>query len=135
MTAVAFGVLDTSVGLIAEDLRRYGEDDVARWVMGCSDDELLRVCSVADWLLLRGQALPCGSSMMVAKACALAAVYVCEGKPRNLCRRRRMPASAGAATDEHSPDADRRPDLMAQLSAGRDYGVGQDARDFWSATK
>ncbi|MEV6644354.1 hypothetical protein [Amycolatopsis sp. NPDC051371] len=135
MTAVAFGVLDTSVGLIAEDLRRYGEDDVALWVMTCSDDELLRVCSVADWLLLRGQATTSGSSMMIAKACAVAAVYVCEGKPRNLRRRRRMPASAGTAPDEHSPDADRRPDLMAQLSTGRDYGVGQDARDFWSAPK
>jgi hypothetical protein len=132
ITAVTFGVLDTGVGSIAEDLRRYGEDDVALWVVACSDDELLRVCSVADWLLLRGQALPSGSSMMIAKACALAAVYVCEGKPRNLRRHRRMPASAA---DEHSPDADRRPDLMAQLSAGRDYGVGQDARDFWSATK
>jgi hypothetical protein len=133
MTAVVFGVLDASVGLIAEGLRRYSEDDVAFWVVTCSDDELLRVCSVADWLLLRGPALPSGSSMMIAKACALAAVYVCEGKPRNLRRRRRKPASAGAAPDEHSSDADRRPDLVAQLSAGRGYGVGQDARDFWSA--
>jgi hypothetical protein len=135
MTAVTFGVLDSSVGLIAEGLRRYGEDDVALWVIACSDDELLRVCSVADWILLRRPALPSGSSMMITKACALAAVYVCEGKPRNLRRRRRMPASAGAAPDERSPDVDRRPDLMAQLSTGRDYGVGQDARDFWSATE
>jgi hypothetical protein len=29
MTAVVFGVLDASVGLIAEGLRRYSEDDVA----------------------------------------------------------------------------------------------------------
>ena len=135
MNAVAFGVLDASVGLIAEDLRCYGEYDVASWVIACSDDELLRVCSVADWLLLRGPALSSGSSMMLAKACALAAVYVCEGRPRDLRRGRRMPASAGTAPGEHSPDADRRPDLMAQLSADRGYGVGQDARDFWRATE
>jgi hypothetical protein len=39
------------------------------------------------------------------------------------------------APGEHSPDADRRPDLMAQLSADRGYGVGQDARDFWRVTE
>lgn len=131
MTAVVFGVLDASVNLVAEGLRRYGEDDVALWVLKCSDDELLRVCSVADWLLLRGPALPSGSSMMIVKACALAAVYVCEGEPRDLRRRRRKPASSGTVPDQHSSDADRRPDLMAQLSAGHGYGVGQDARDFW----
>lgn len=122
-------MLNTTVDLIVHELRRYGEDAVAEWAAQCSDDELMRVCSVADWLLLRGPELPSGASMRVGKACALAAVYVCEDRPRELKRRHRLPLPAPPAA---LPGHGRAPDPMAQLNAPRDYGIGQDARDFWT---
>ena len=67
-------MLSSSVGDIAVDLLRYGEPDAADWLLLCSDDELVPVCSVADWLLYHGPVQPSGSSMMIGKACALATV-------------------------------------------------------------
>jgi hypothetical protein len=105
-------LLSARVDDIAEDLRRYGEDDTAVWVLSCSDDELVRVCSVADWLLYHGRSSPSGGSMMIAKACALAAVYVREGSPRDLRRSRRGPAW-GAPTP---PSGGRRPGYRRDAS-------------------
>ena len=120
-------VLSAGVESVAEDLRQYGEDATAAWVLGCSEDELVRLCSVADWLLFNGPATPSGASMMIAKACALAAVYVREGIPRNLARSRRG-APSGIAVPS---SGGRRPDYALQKAAPRDYGVGDDARAFW----
>lgn len=113
---------------VAEDLWRYGEDETAAWMLGCSDDELVRVCSVANWLLNHGPTLPSGDSMMIAKACALAAVYVREATPRDLRRSRR-----GKPSGAKIPSRDGRwPDYALQKSVPRDYGVGDDARNFWT---
>jgi hypothetical protein len=121
-------VLSARVEDIAEDLRRYREDQTAAWVLNCSDDELVRVCSVADWLLYHGPGRSAGASMMIAKACALAAVYVREGAPRDLARSSRGKQSGAGAP----PSAGRRPNYELQKSVPRDYGVGDDARRFWT---
>lgn len=113
---------------MSRDLIEYGEDETARWMLTCSDDDLIRVCSVADWLLLDGPAHQSGSSMMIAKACALAAVYVREGAPRELRRSRRRKVEGLPPV----PRLGRRPDYRAQMRFPRHYGVGDDAKAFWA---
>lgn len=120
-------MLATKAEYIAHDLLEFGEPETAEWVVGCTDDELVRVCSVADWLLLRGPTSPSGSSMMIAKACALAAVYVHEGQPRELRRARRRKLDASPV------NGGRFVNHQLQLAAGRHYGVGDDARRYWGA--
>lgn len=109
--------------MIAEDLRRYGEDTVADWVLVCSDDELTRTCSVGHWIYLSGTNL--------ASATALAAVYVREGHPRELVRKRRKHSTtAEGPLLENGRRCSR---------AGRDrasayypfYGVDDDAIEYW----
>ena len=121
-------MLSASAESISRDLIEYGEDDTAPWMLTCSEDDLVRVCSVADWLLLNGPTRPSGSSMMIAKACALAAVYVREGAPRELRRSRRSKVEGLPPV----PTPGRRPDYHLQMQAPRHYGVGDDARTFWS---
>lgn len=123
------GVLSASVEMIHRDLQAYGEAQVADWMLACSDEELVRVCSVAQWLLYHGPSQPTGASMMLAKACALAAVYVCEGRPRDLARSRRIKVKDQLPV----PTMGRRPDYVLQNRLGHEYGVGDDARSFWSA--
>ena len=123
-------MLSVGVEDIAEDLRRYDEPETAEWVLGCSDDELVRLCSVADWLTLHGPAAPSGASMMILKATALAAVYVREGSPRDLKRSRRGKASGRIS----SPSGGRRPNYRLQVAAPREYGLGDVARRFWAET-
>lgn len=124
----AAGVLTAGVESIAEDLRRYGETDAAEWVLGCSDDELVQICSVAEWLLYHGPASASGASMMILKACALAAVYVREGSPRALARSRRGKPSGALVP----PSGGRRPKYQLQSAVAHDYALGDDARSFWS---
>ena len=101
-------VLTTGAALVAADLQRYGEPATAAWVLTCTDEELVRICTVADWLLHHGPGPASGASMMIARACALAAVYVHEGGPRDLARSRRGPGTGTA------PDSGwRRPDPQA----------------------
>jgi hypothetical protein len=126
-------VLSAQVGVIAENLLRYGEPEASGWLLSCSDDELVRVCSVADWLLLHGPKEPSGSSMMIAKACALAAVYVREGSPRALARPRRLPAAAVPALVATEDIKRRRPRHDLQTAAPRHYAVGDDARAAWQS--
>jgi hypothetical protein len=121
-------MLSASVESIARELVEYGEDDTAAWIVDCSDDELVRVCSVASWLLFHGPTVSSGASMMIAKACALAAVYVREGGPRELKRSRRRKVEGRAP----APPSARRPDHQRQAQVPRDYGVGDDARAYWS---
>jgi hypothetical protein len=99
-------VLSASVESISRDLVEYGENDSALWMMACSEDDLVRVCSVADWLLLHGPTAPSGASMIIAKACALAAVYVREGAPRELrhSRRRKVEGLPPVPTPGRRPD-------------------------------
>ena len=122
-------MLSASAGRIAEQLWRYDEDETALWVLDCTDDELLRVSSVASWLVFNGPGTAKGS-MMLAKACALAAVYVREGAPRELARENRR--SALPATTPGAPSAAaRRPPLAPISGPGKEYGVGDDLRRFY----
>ncbi|TKV56906.1 hypothetical protein FDO65_18880 [Nakamurella flava] len=120
-------MLTTGVDMVAEALDRYGEAATAEWILTCTDDELVRVCAVADWLLSDGPSTATGRSMMIGEACALAAVYVREGSPRQLARSRRGPGIGRVVP----PDGGRRPDHRLQASVPGDYGVGRDLRDFW----
>jgi hypothetical protein len=118
-------VLTASAETIAADLRQYGEDATADWLLACTDEELVRVCSVGEWLLYHGPSTRSGS-MLIAKALSLAAVYVREGAPRDLARSRRRRLDS-------RPDRDdgRRPDHVLASGVPYAYGVGDDARAFW----
>jgi hypothetical protein len=115
---------------IARDLVEYGEHDAADWVRSCSDDDLVRICSVADWLLFNGPSTKTGS-MMIAQALALAAVYVREGTPRDLVRSRRKPLPPLSEPERDAIRRGRWVNYQVQEIKPRDYGVGQDARDYW----
>lgn len=110
---------------IAQDLRSFDETETAQWVLDCSEEELVRVCSVADWLLYNGPKSPSGNSMKILKALALAAVYVHEGEPRELRRKRRR------ILEEPKIQGGRLPNWELQRSLPKDYGVGDNAREFW----
>lgn len=43
---------------IARDLLEFGEPEAAEWVQKCTDDELVKVCSVADWLCCTARRQP-----------------------------------------------------------------------------
>ena len=107
-------MLSASTSAICGDSLAYGEDAAASWILTCSEDELVRVCSVADWLLYYGPATASGSSMLPGKACALAAVYVQEGRPRKLARNRRS-ARALHRGDDATPG--RQPNCVLQQEA------------------
>ncbi|MEU4666943.1 hypothetical protein AB0F91_03000 [Amycolatopsis sp. NPDC023774] len=109
-------------------LVQYGEVETAHWVLTCTEDELLRIASVGDWLELRGPSNPSGGGMMPAKALAPASVYVREGKPQDLIRgRRKLTGNVSVVPPEHR---ERHPSFEAGLARPRDYGVGDEARDY-----
>lgn len=120
-------MFSAGVELIAVELDRYGETEAADWILTCTDEELVRVCSVAEWLLARGPRTPSGSSMTYGKASALSAVYVKEGRPRDLARKRRGPGAGRKVTG----DGGREPDYQLQKAKPRFYGVHDDAISFW----
>jgi hypothetical protein len=75
---------------LAEDLWAYGEDDLAVRARELSDQDFERVQVLAgDLLGDERYVTPSGASMLLTKACALAAVEVMEGKHRVLRRQRR----------------------------------------------
>ena len=119
-------MLYASAEVISSDLRQYGESATADWLLTCSDEELVRVCSVGEWLLFNGPGRPSGGSMLFAKALSLAAVYVREGAPRDLARSRRRTSDGSDRRDDG-----RRPDHVLADSVPYAYGVGDDARAFW----
>jgi hypothetical protein len=125
-------VLSTSAEVTSGDLRQYGEDAAADWVLGCTDEGLVRVCSVADWPLYRGPGPTGDGSMLLAKAASLAAVYVREGAPRDLARTRHRRAESW-----QQPEVDggwylgRLPDHVLAAGVPFGYGVGDDARSRW----
>jgi hypothetical protein len=123
-------MLNAPVESMSRDLHEYGEVETAQWILTCSDKELVRVCSVAEWLLYHGPSLPSGGSMMIARACALAAVYVREGAPRDLARGRRK----RIADPPRLPSPGRRPNNALQMQHPREHGVGDDLRAYWGAT-
>lgn len=115
-------MIDASAQMIAADLAAYGEGETARWIIHCSDDDLARVCSVASWIASNGPGTAT-SGMLLAKACALAAVYVREDAPRELTQSRRS-----RVVSDQFP-GERRLPLFAEVPV--DYGVGDDLRAFW----
>jgi hypothetical protein len=116
-------VLNASAQMIALDLAGYGEDQAAEWIVSCSDEDLVRVCSVVGWIAENGPGTASGGTLL-AKACAMAAVYVREGRPRELVRSRRR------RVDPKLFPGDRRPPLFAEGPALD--GVGEDLRSFWN---
>jgi hypothetical protein len=88
---------------LAEDLRDYGEDELASRALKLSNADFRRIQVLAGELLLDERyATPSGASMVIAKACALAAVTVMEGERRELKRKRRR---AGSRRSEPSSPA------------------------------
>jgi hypothetical protein len=124
-------VLNASAETISTDLRQYGEDSAANWILVCTDEELVRVCSVAEWLIYHGPSTASGS-MLIAKALSLAAVYVREGAPRELARIRRRRAESWQQPEiEGGWYLGRLPDHVLAESVPFGYGVGDDARGYW----
>lgn len=123
-------VLGAACESIARSLVEYGEEGAAQWVRDCSDEELVQVCSVADWLLFNGPSTKTGS-MMIAKALALAAVYVHEKTPRDLARSRRKPLPPLSEPEREAIRRGRWVDYQLQATKPGGYGVGPDARNFW----
>jgi hypothetical protein len=113
----------TTAEMVAADLRRYGEDETAEWILSCTDEELERVCRVAGFTYY--QVSPS------AKACSVAAVYVHEGAPRELRRKRRKPLTEPEGPLLHNG----RYTSMAVRALSDpigDYGVEQDLIDYFS---
>lgn len=123
-------MLNASAEQVERDLLQYGEEETAGWLMRCTEEELVRVCSVAEWLLYNGPRTSSGASMTIAKACALSAVYVREGAPRDLANSRRKKISGLPPV----PSPGRRPDHRLQSQVPTDYGVGDDAREYWHSS-
>lgn len=121
-------MLSASRSSVARDLRAFHEPATADWVVTCSDDEFVRLCDVADFLLTAGPTVASGASMIIAKACALAGVYIHESAPRNLSRARRdlTAVRQSGASDE------RRTNYMLQQSRPQWFAVGDDAITFWA---
>jgi hypothetical protein len=77
---------------LAWHLRCYGEDELTEKVPKLTDDQLRRIGHVGGGFAMRSDT-PSGAGMMLAKALALAAVKVIEGRERPLARARRRPGS------------------------------------------
>jgi hypothetical protein len=75
---------------IADDLWRYGEDDLARRAFDLTDHELERMGEIAGTHSTASD-VASGAGMLFSKAIALAAVEVMEGMARPLGRTRRRP--------------------------------------------
>lgn len=76
--------------ILADILWTYGEDSLAARAESLSDQEIERLQEIADTYAMT-PVTPPGAGMLIARACALAAVEVMEGRPRPLARRRRRP--------------------------------------------
>jgi hypothetical protein len=120
-----------SVGDVANSLMTYGEDTTAEWIAACSEDEFRRVRNAADFLVSFGPTGADGSSMLIEKALALAAVYISEGAPRELIRDRR---DLSRTSERYSTLT--RPSVMdVIMEAGDPYeGVGDDLVELWATS-
>jgi hypothetical protein len=76
---------------LAEELWRYGEDELSKRVLLLPTRTMEAIGERADWHLAHGEARPSGDSMLIDKALALAAVEVLEGAERPLTRAKRRP--------------------------------------------
>jgi hypothetical protein len=77
--------------ILADDLTAYGEDELAQRVLTIGDEDLRRIWERAGYYATADEhASPSGNGMILAKACALAAVEILEGASRDLRRKRRQ---------------------------------------------
>jgi hypothetical protein len=76
---------------LAEDLWRYGEDELWTKALTASNRKMKRISELSLDHLLEGPTSASGDSMPIARALALAAVEVFEGEARPLKRNRRRP--------------------------------------------
>lgn len=111
------------------DLRHYGEDEAALWIESCTDEEFVRVCNVADFVLFFGPTAASGGSMLIAKACAIAAMYIYEGAPRRLNRNRR---DLKRALPDRSQWPERRTNDLVMKTLPTYEGVNDDFVKFWA---
>ncbi|GGJ30215.1 hypothetical protein GCM10010052_28860 [Paenarthrobacter histidinolovorans] len=120
-------MISTCRGLMVAALVSYGEEKAAGWARKASVEELQRTLTVAEWILHFGPHPKSGASMLIDNAVALAGVYVHEGSPRDLSRKRRDLRAWKQARDDDSG-------VMGQAVKGADNydAVGSDARSFWS---
>jgi hypothetical protein len=80
----------TSRQTLANALRDYGEGELADRAANLSDSDLSRIGVLAGRILTSGEySTPSGASPLIAKAYALAAVEIIEGRHRPLARKRR----------------------------------------------
>jgi len=79
-------VIWTERASLAEDLWRYGEDDLWTRPLTASKETM-------DEIGEKAARLPADESTLISKALALAAIEVFEGRPRSLARERRRPQS------------------------------------------
>ena len=123
--------LTTSVDGVADNLLRYHEDEVSRWIETCTDEEFVDICNVADFLLYYGPHPPSGSSMLIDKALAIAAVYVHEGSPRAL---RRGTRDNKRAVPQRFPlhELEKRRTNTRLQTFGTYGAVGDDFISFWA---
>ncbi|BBH17729.1 hypothetical protein Back2_20160 [Nocardioides baekrokdamisoli] len=116
-----------SAEVIAADLRAYGEPAAAAWILVCSNDDLARVCAVASWLIYNGPTAKDGSSMFLATALSLAAIYIHEAAPRDLKRARRV-----RIEEVPSGTPQRFPSSHGYTAVAQNYPVRDDARAYWA---
>jgi hypothetical protein len=77
---------------LAWNLWCYGEDELAERVPKLTQEQLRRIGHIGGGFAMRSDK-PSGAGMLLAKALALAAVKVIEGRERPLARSRRRPGS------------------------------------------
>lgn len=128
-------MLSTTRGLTARHLIEYGEDEAAQWVGSSSNEDFMKVCGVANWLISYGPESPSGSSMMMATAIAAAAVFVKEGVARDLARKRRKKLPDLPADEYRKIAFDGSPDLNEQRRKGEFYGVTNEFKEFWTRSR
>ncbi|PKV91354.1 hypothetical protein ATK30_2123 [Amycolatopsis echigonensis] len=124
-------MISATRGLLRRHLVEYGEDAAAEWVVSCTDDELLRLGSIAYWVSLKGPSTPSGASMMIGKALAIGAVCVHEGKPRKLARARRRKLPELSEEERRRIRSEPYP-MAASFEIPREYGMTDEIKEFWA---
>ncbi|ASN21604.1 hypothetical protein CGK93_19440 [Arthrobacter sp. YN] len=112
--------------MIVAALRSYGEESAPEWAGNAQKDALQATLTVAEWILHFGPTQPSGASMLIDKAIALAGVYMHEGHPRDLTKKRRDLKVWKQAAAEDTPETD---ENLLGLSSYE--VVSDDARSFW----
>ena len=124
-------MLSTTRELTVVDLLEYGEEETAKWIGSCSDEDFIRVCGVADWIMLYGPKTPSGASMLTAFVVSAAAVFICEGAPRKLARSRRRKLSIELSEQYEKFVQKSSPSLVELREKGDFYGVTKELMEFW----